>query len=85
MTDEEYLLLDELYFIIDFKNLAEQSEISEKRLRQLLKVFYATGWVRCFDKDGEELHMSPETMQDNLMEYQYLISKEGLFAHHRKS
>ena len=85
MTDEEYLVLDELYFIIDFEDLADRTEIPEERLKRMLIDFYAKGWIRCFTKNGEEVSVRLEAMQDAFREYRYLISKDGLFAHHQKS
>lgn len=85
MTDEEYLVLDELYFITDFEDLADRTKIPKETLIQMLIDFHAKGWVRCFSRHGEEIYNPSEVDRNTFRKYRYLISKEGLIAHHQKS
>ena len=81
MTEQEYLLLDELYFLIDYNSLKNKSKLSIQNLDELLISSINKNWINFYEKiDGESLFLNNQT-QSNLKSYFYLASKEGLKAH----
>lgn len=82
MTELEFDVLDELYFVVSFSYLLETLEMEEQTLKEALQSLLAKGWIKCF------LDASEEAMQDEIefdhkyKEYFYLASKKGLLAHH---
>ena len=79
MTDSEYELLDELYFIQDFEELQQKLGLSDSELSVLLSSVIAKGWVRCASRiDGLEV---PEPKPEIFKKQSFLATKEGLFAH----
>lgn len=81
MTDIEYDIIDELYFVISFEDLLRNVSIEEKVLVYQLKEMINKEWVRCFinisgDEPSKELDF-----ENQYKNYYYLASKEGLKAH----
>lgn len=81
MSELEYDVLDELYFVQSFKALMQLTDLDEKELRAILKMLVDKGWVRCFMDVNDEV--MPDKVDFELMyrEYYYLASKAGLLAH----
>lgn len=79
MTDIEYNILDELYFIINFKQLVSETQLSEETLKVELRKLIDKNWVRAFSSPDEEIdHSNFEQLYSSLY---YLASKKGLLAH----
>ncbi len=80
MTDREFALLDELYFVISFEEICEQLGWPEVELAGALHAMTERGWVRCFqgeaDADNPLLDWPGRYAQ-----FHYLATKEGLLAH----
>ena len=82
MSDLEFDVLDELYFVQSFDYLRETIDLSEEKLKEVLKKLLTKAWIKCF------VHVSEEGMVPNLEDfeqsyknYHYLATKEGLLAH----
>jgi hypothetical protein len=81
MTDLEFDVLDELYFVISFDDLKRATELDTETLRKVLLGLLEKSWVKCFGDHEEEI--KPETLdfEQNYSQYAYLASKEGLMKH----
>ena len=81
MTDLEFDVLDELYFVIAFEALLEATELEEHELYTCLIELVSKGWVKCFKDMDEELPHSEVDLSRNYKNYSYLATKKGLLAH----
>ncbi|MES2388485.1 MAG: hypothetical protein V4543_10825 [Bacteroidota bacterium] len=79
MTDEEYDLLDELYFVIDFVLLKRATGLDDKVLIERLQNLVEKGWVRAFVSPGGADAENPDSVIYPSL--YYLASKDGLLAH----
>ncbi len=82
MTDIEFDLLDELYFIIDFKELSSKQIVSKDDLSTHLWELYQKGWINIYKEIDIEIfeidRIDFEKCHQNLF---FLASKEGLMKH----
>jgi len=81
MSDLEYDILDELYFLIHFKDLLLNVNMSEEDIKPVLTKLYRKGWVRCYTEPDIELTTEDVDLELYFRDYFYLASKEGLKAH----
>ena len=81
MTDTEYDVLDELYFIQSFQNLLEVLKIGDTELLETLDQLIKKGWVKCFKEAQFEVMDDEIDLMANYNVYSYLATKQGLFAH----
>jgi hypothetical protein len=81
MTDNEFDVLDELYFLQSFNALAKSVHISEKDLVDVLKVLIKKGWLRTYINPNDEIRFDAIQFEKDYHKYYYLASKEGLLAH----
>lgn len=80
MTDLEYDILDELYFVISYEELIQQVDMAESDLRKGIFELFSKGWVRVFSDPDETLDY--ENLTEELLSTGYLLaSKAGLKAH----
>ncbi|HSI90293.1 MAG TPA: hypothetical protein VK927_04210 [Adhaeribacter sp.] len=85
MTETEFDIVDELYFVTSFPELAANLNASEKELCQALQVLLQKGYIKSFFPDPDtEVDFSPDTFQDNCHNYFYLATKAGLLAHNSR-
>ncbi|MEH0155475.1 transporter [Limibacter armeniacum] len=83
MTDLEFEVLDELYFVTSFKALKNEIEVEEAVLKNCLKELLEKQWVRCFKTVDTEEDEEGLDFENKYAEYYYLASKKGLMAHNR--
>lgn len=81
MTDLEFDVLDELYFVIGFRQLQEELDIEEEVLKATLSTLLDKGWAKCFLSVSEEALQDEIDFDNSYKEYYYLASKTGLLAH----
>jgi len=81
MTDQEFDVLDELYFVQPYNYLLEELEIEDAELKSVLVQLVEKGWVKCFLSMQEEALSQELQLEEKYREYFYLASKEGLMAH----
>jgi len=81
MTDLEYDILDELYFVISFSELQQKMSLEENLLKEALQMLLGQGYIKCFSNVSDELPPEHVDFENNYRNYHYLASKEGLFAH----
>lgn len=84
MTDREFELMDELYFVQSFQELQEECDMDEQELKQLLKGLVSKGWVRWMTSRSDENPESQVFHESLLQEYYYLATKAGLLAHNSR-
>lgn len=85
MTDLEFDVLDELYFVNTFEGVLENIEAPKEKLLDTLIQLVDRNWIKCFIKGKDEVipHENLD-MNKNYKNYQYLATKEGLLAHNSK-
>jgi DNA-binding MarR family transcriptional regulator len=81
MTDEEFDVLDELYFLQSFDDLAKSVNFSTKELKDILRALIKKGWLRFYVNPSDEISFEAKRFEKDYHKYYYLASKEGLLAH----
>ncbi|MEQ8907518.1 transporter [Ekhidna sp.] len=81
MTDEEFDIIDELYFVTAYNDLREATDLSDDQLRINLIRMANKGWVRVYKNVDEESEIEQLDMEKDYRSYYYLASKKGLFEH----
>lgn len=81
MSDLEYDVLDELYFLIHFKELTTAIGLGDDDLKPVLMKLHRKEWLRCYTEPEMELNENEIDLEVNFRNYYYLASKEGLTAH----
>lgn len=81
MSDQEFDLLDELYFIQSYEGLRGALGWEDARVAEVLKSTYDKGWIRCYDDPGHEVTAREVDLLKHYARYHYLASKAGLLAH----
>jgi hypothetical protein len=84
MTDLEYEVMDELYFVISFGELQEKLSMEESQLKKCLRGLHKIGYVKCFSNVSDEIPDEEIDFENNYRIYHYLASKDGLFAHNSR-
>lgn len=83
MTDDEFDLLDELYFLQSFAYLQDSLGWEDERLLLNLEALVKKGWIKCFSSPEEELFDNP-TIKNKGRELYYLATKKGLLQHNTR-
>ncbi|WP_226388883.1 hypothetical protein [Penaeicola halotolerans] len=81
MTDEEFDVLDELYFVQSFEYLLGQLDFTPSSLLEILAKLFDKGWVKCFSSMNEEIFDKDIDIKAKGATYYYLATKAGLLAH----
>ena len=81
MTDVEFDVLDELYFVQPYDYLASELELEDSELKEVLISLIEKGWVKCFLNMQEEALSHELQLDEKYREYFYLATKPGLMAH----
>ena len=84
MTEQEFQLLDELYFVISFAELEDSAGMERRELLQTLESLWERGWLRCYNGVDNELDPGQADIKNLFDKYHYLASKAGLMAHNSR-
>jgi len=84
MSDTEFDVLDELYFVQSFKALHGQLKISEEALKETLAELIRQGWITILRLQDEEIAPAEAHFDARYAQYYYLATKAGLLAHNRR-
>ena len=84
MTDKEFEVLDELYFVIHYDELNQSMQMEDKELKTVLISLWQKGWLRCYLTVDNELDQDNIDFENQFNKYHYLASKEGLMAHNSR-
>lgn len=82
MSDEEFDVLDELYFVQSFSDLLILTEKSADQLAPVLKSLYEKGWIKVMENVDDEIpkdKLDFDSLQNQ--ESFFLATKNGLMAH----
>ena len=80
MTELEFDVLDELYFVLSYSQLAEACQLDDSDLVATLEILYQKGWLKVLQTVDEEAR-EPLELTRLYHSYYYLASKKGLHAH----
>ena len=81
MSDTEFDVMDELYFVTPFTKVVSQSGLPETTVKATLAQLIAKEWVKVYASASEELLPHEVAFEDQYQQYQYLATKAGLLAH----
>ena len=85
MTNAEFDLLDELYFVTPFRVLVEKTGLPAAELQAQLGRLLEQGLVRYYWPDPDtELAYEPTSFGSLGQDASYLASKEGLLQHNTR-
>ncbi len=80
MSDEEFDLLDELYFVQPYSVIQEALAWEDGKMLDTLVLLKDKGWIKCFTAPDRECFDSIN-LHEVGKELLYLASKKGLMAH----
>lgn len=81
MTDTEFDILDELYFLQSYGYLLSALHFNDSTLRKNLKSLIEKGWVKCYETPTDEISFEEGKFEKEYSKYYYLASKQGLLVH----
>jgi hypothetical protein len=81
MSDLEYDVLDELYFVQSYTQLRDTLRWDDLMLKTTLESLLRKDWIRCYSSPTDELLGNEIDLETRFHSYYYLASKTGLFAH----
>ena len=84
MSDQEFDVLDELYFVQSFDEVKEATDLEDETLKQVLQGLMEKGWIRCMDSREGEVNADKIDFQTHYKQYFYLATKKGLLAHNSR-
>jgi hypothetical protein len=84
MTDLEFDVLDELYFIQPFEELLKITLFGEEELKVTLTQLLLKNWIKCYFPLEQEIAYDPKLFDVNFKKYYYIATKAGLLAHNGK-
>lgn len=80
MSEEEFELMDELYFVQSYDYLKQELDWEDEKLLVILQKLCDKEWVNCFSSPDEEIFNHPDILNEG-KSYFYLASKKGLMEH----
>jgi hypothetical protein len=80
MNDEEFDLMDELYFVQPYGYLLETLDWEEVLLLSTLQRLFDQGYIKCLDDPDSERFGAVDIMKEGKGLY-FLATKNGLMAH----
>ena len=84
MEENEYVILDELYFVVTFDELQRKTGFPEGRLKEELSNLLKKGWLKIVDLETDSEIEDHSVIERDYKNYNYLASKAGLFAHNSR-
>ncbi len=81
MSDVEFDVLDELYFVVSFNALADSTQLHPERLKEVLALLYGKGWLKVYKSASEEVAEGFLNFKEDAQQFLFLASKAGLLAH----
>lgn len=80
MTEEEFDLMDELYFVYSYDHLKKELDWEDEKLLATLQLLYEKEWIKCFLGPDVEVFIG-EDIKNRGKSYFYLATKKGLMEH----
>lgn len=83
MTDAEFEILDELYFVKSFDDLTKIFQYEIFSLEEELWSLIAKGWVKIIDTEDQEIRLGKEQYSNQKFNLRFNATKQGLTAHNQ--
>ncbi len=83
MTDLEFEILDELYFVKRLEDLQKELFSLGNNLLPELENLIKKGWVRILDGEDNEIQLSDKRYKNYESSFKYIATKQGLKAHNQ--
>lgn len=84
MTNQEFDLLEKLYFLTSYQVLKENCGVDPAKINKSLWHLIEKDWVLCHRNNDEEIKPTIEEFESQFDIYHYLASKKGLLAHNAR-
>jgi len=81
MSDLEYDVLDELYFVQSYEALTGSTGFEDDLLKKVLKKLLSKKWIKCLSSMTEEIAYDDVDFDKDFRNIFYLATKSGLLAH----
>ena len=81
MSDAEFDILDQLYFVTKLNQIQEEIDIRYEELIQVLGQLHQKGWIKILETVDDEVSSTKIDLTNHAGEYFFLATKEGLLAH----
>jgi len=83
INEAQFAILDSLYFVEPFDRIIEESGLPESVVKDELRNLIAARLVQvmAFDEKSKDYIRSTMYDADNMRDYHYLATKEGLLKH----
>ena len=81
MSDAEFDVLDELYFVQPYHYLTEELGMSDVQLKPVLSSLLKKGYIKCLHNMNDEVFEDQLNFEADFKQYFYLATKTGLLAH----
>jgi hypothetical protein len=84
LTNQEFELIDALYFTIPFDRLKVELDWEEHVLKEELLKLIQKGWVKCMEGNGDEEVENLQKIDSNYRNLSFLATKQGLLEHNSR-
>lgn len=84
MTEREFEIMDELYFVTHYEDLQSSLNLDNEILKDRIISLWNKGWIRCYHGVDNELDSTTVDFENQFDKYHYLASKQGLMAHNSR-
>ncbi len=85
MNEIEYEIIDELYFVTSFHDIANALDLSDEELCHNLKDLIKRGYVKAFYPDPDtEVAFNEHQFEKKCQNYYFLATKAGLIVHNSR-
>lgn len=84
LSEDEYDILDELYFVTPYVVIKEETGFSDDILKLNLINLIDKGFIKVYVSVDEEAEKTAIDMEHRFDQYYYLASKKGLFEHNSR-
>ncbi|WP_018478281.1 hypothetical protein [Pontibacter roseus] len=82
MTDNEFAILDELYFVTSYSDLKTTVSLTDAELCEALRSLISRGYVKILYPDQDTEHDYDEhTFGQHCQKFYFLATKAGLVVH----
>lgn len=80
MSDDEFDLLDELYFLQSYEQLKNETRWDDQKLLATLNQLFQKEYIKCYSAPDQEVFDGVDLDRDG-SGYYYLATKKGLLKH----
>lgn len=84
MTEEEFEVLDQLYFVTAFSELKKAVDMNEVELVRVIHLLIGKAWVKCYNSKLELISLDESQIKENFQSLSFLATKAGLMAHNQR-